>query len=161
ALFTAARTGKFPEGQSTSGAAPSAPADNLSATQVAESAATYAAPAGGAVAADMADQGMPFQIFFATGQSALDDKAQATVQQAVQWLSANTNVKIALSGYVDATGSADVNADIAKQRAQAVAKALTDAGIAAERIELRKPETITDSSGASEQARRVDIVAAQ
>ena len=30
-----------------------------------------------------------------------------------------------------------------------------------ERLELRKPETITDSAGASDQARRVDILAAQ
>lgn len=104
---------------------------------------------------------MPYQIFFATGQSTLDDKSKATVQQAVQWLQSHENVKIALSGYVDATGSADVNAEIAKQRAQAVAKALTEAGVAADRIELLKPQTITDSTGTDEQARRVDIVAAQ
>lgn len=158
AQFTAARTGKFPEGNSAASAAPAALADNLSPAQVTEGMAQYA----NANAGDAAlPTGMPFQIFFATGQSALDDKAQATLQQAVQWLQGNPEVKIALSGFVDATGSAQANADIAKQRAQAVAKALTDAGIAAERMELRKPQTITDSSGADEQARRVDIVAAQ
>lgn len=104
---------------------------------------------------------MPVQVFFAMGQSALDTKAQAQVQAAAAWLSAHADVKVALSGFVDATGSADVNAELAKQRAQAVAKALTDAGVAAERIEMRKPQTITDSTGADEQARRVDIVAAQ
>ncbi|WP_455556345.1 cytochrome c oxidase subunit II [Comamonas sp.] len=161
ALFTAAREGKFPEGESSTSAAPDTPADNLSVTQVAESAAEYAAPAGGEVAAEVAVQGPPFQIFFATGQATLDDKAQASLQQAVQWLNANAETPIALSGYVDATGSAEANAEIAKQRAQAVAKALTDAGIAPERITLRKPETITGSAGADAQARRVDIVAAQ
>ena len=160
AQFTAARTGKFPEGESTSSAAPSTPADNLSVAEVAQGAAQYAA-ANSATGEAASTQGMPFQVFFATGQSSLDDKAQAAVQQAAQWLLANADVKIALSGYVDATGSADVNAELAKQRAQAVAKALTDAGVAAERIELRKPQTITDSAGADEQARRVDIVAAQ
>ena len=141
--------------------------------QVAQGVAQYAAPAADqaaqialATTAAGSDAGAaalqpPFQIFFATGQSALDDKAQATLQQAVRWLQNHQDVKIALSGYVDATGSAQVNADIAKQRAQAVAKALTDAGIAGDRIELRKPQTITDSTGADEQARRVDIVAAQ
>lgn len=146
AQFTQARKGSFPEG--------GAPA-----------AATEPAPASAAPAPDTAlpvsAGGMPYQVFFAAGQSALDDKSKATVQQAVQWLQSNDSVKIALSGYVDATGSADVNAELAKQRAQAVAKALTDAGVAAERIELRKPQTITDSAGANEQARRVDIVAAQ
>lgn len=161
AQFTAAREGKFPEGESTSSAAPEAPADNLPTATVAASAAAYAAPAGGEATAQMATPGMPLQVFFATGQSTLDDAAQAKVQQAATWLAGNAQVKIALSGYVDATGSADVNAEIAKQRAQAVAKALTDAGIASERIELRKPQTITDSAGADEQARRVDIVAAQ
>ena len=158
AQFTAARTGKFPEGNSAASAAPAAPADNLSPAQVTEGMAQYANANEGDAALPA---GMPFQIFFASGQSALDDKAQATLQQAVQWLQGNPEVKIALSGFVDATGSAQTNADIAKQRAQAVAKALTDAGIAAERMELRKPQTITDSSGADEQARRVDIVAAQ
>ena len=159
AQFTAARTGKFPEGNNAASAAPATPAENLSTVQVTEGMAQYAnANAGDAAAAPA---GMPFQIFFATGQSALDDKAQATLNQAVEWLKANADVKIALSGFVDATGSAEVNAEIAKQRAQAVAKALTDAGIAAERIELRKPQIITDSTGADEQARRVDIVAAQ
>lgn len=161
ALFTEARTGKFPEGESTASAAPDTPADNLSVEQVAQGVTEYAAPVDGAIDTAAAEAGMPYQIFFATGQSTLDDKAKATLQQAVPWLQSNGDVKIALSGYVDATGSAEVNAEIAKQRAQAVAKALTDAGIASERIELRKPQTITDSAGADEQARRVDIVAAQ
>jgi cytochrome c oxidase subunit 2 len=41
-----------------------------------------------------------------------------------------------------------------------VAKALTDAGMAQERIALHKPTTITAGAGADQQARRVDIVAA-
>lgn len=135
AQFTAARTGKFPEGGA---AAPAAPAEP-------------AAPAAG----------QAYQVFFATGQGSLDEQALATVRQAAQQLAAQPDVKIVLSGFVDATGSAQVNAELAKQRAQAVAKALTEAGIAPERLELRKPETITDSAGASDQARRVDILAAQ
>lgn len=156
AQFTAARAGTFPEGESTSDAAPAvstAPAVEV----MQEVGATSAAVQGDAAPAT----GMPFQIFFASGQSTLDEQAQASLQQAVQWLQSHTEVQIALSGFVDATGSAEVNAEIAKQRAQAVAKALTEAGIAAERIELRKPQTITESTGADGQARRVDIVAAQ
>ena len=158
AQFTTARTGKFPEGASGVTAAPSTPAANLSVAEVAQGVAQYIAPAQGA---DASAAQQPFQIFFATGQSTLDAQAQATLGRAAQWLQAHPEAKVALSGYVDATGSPEVNAEIAKQRAQAVAKALTDAGVAPERIELRKPETITDSAGASEQARRVDIVVAQ
>jgi len=143
AQFTAARAGKFPEGGTAAPAAPAAPAPGAAAEPVASVAA------------------QSYQVFFATGQGSLDDQALATVRQAAQQLAAQPNVKIVLSGFVDATGSAQVNAELAKQRAQAVAKALTEAGIAPERLELRKPETITDSAGASDQARRVDILAAQ
>jgi len=151
AQFAAARQGKFPEGGA---AVPSA--EPLPAAQPSAPAAETPAGSTGSVSNEM-----PVQVFFATGQSALDAKAQEQVKVAAAWLSAHADVKVALSGFVDATGSADVNAELAKQRAQAVAKGLTDAGIAAERIELRKPQTITDSTGADEQARRVDIVAAQ
>ena len=54
-----------------------------------------------------------------------------------------------------------MNAELAKKRAQAVAKVLTDNGVAADRIELRKPETVTAGAGDDRQARRVDVVAAQ
>ena len=151
AQFAAARQGKFPEGGTVVPSAEPLPAAQPSAP----AAETPAGPTGSV------SNEMPVQVFFATGQSALDVKAQEQVKVAAAWLSAHADVKVALSGFVDATGSADVNAELAKQRAQAVAKGLTDAGIAVERIELRKPQTITDSTGADEQARRVDIVAAQ
>ena len=109
----------------------------------------------------MSDAG-PFQVFFDTGKSALDDAAQTEVKKAIEYWNAHKDGKIALSGFVDATGGADKNAELAKHRAQAVAKLLTDGGIAADRIEMRKPQTITaGSDGADKQARRVDIVAAQ
>ena len=167
AMYTAARTGKFPEGNSTGTAAPAPSADKLPIPVLAEGVATYAdanqsapvpAPTTAEPASAEAAAGWPVQVFFATGQSTLDEAAQAAVLQAAQWLQAHPQANVALSGFVDATGSAQVNAEIAKQRAQAVAKALTDAGVAAQRIELRKPETITDSAGADGQARRVDIV---
>ena len=145
AQFVAARGGKFPEGGGS--AAPAAtPAP--------------AAPEA-AVPAAASDAG-PFQVFFDSGKSALDDAAQAEVKKAAEYWNAHKDGKIALSGFVDATGSADKNAELAKERAKAVAKLLSDSGIASERIELRKPQTITaGSDGADKQARRVDIVAAQ
>jgi len=141
--FKEARAGKFPEG--------GAPAASDAAP-----AAETAAPAAGADAVPA-----PFQVFFATGDSALDAGAQAAIGKAVAYLQAHADHKVALSGYVDATGNADHNAELAKQRAQAVAKALTDAGVAPERIALHKPTTITEGAGADQQGRRVDIVAAQ
>lgn len=145
AQFVAARGGKFPEGGGS--AAP---------------AATPAPAAPEAAAPAAASDAGPFQVFFDSGKSALDDAAQAEVKKAAEYWNAHKDGRIALSGFVDATGSADKNAELAKERAKAVAKLLSDSGIASERIELRKPQTITaGSDGADKQARRVDIVAAQ
>ena len=83
------------------------------------------------------------------------------VKKAAEYWSAHKDGKIALSGFVDATGSADKNADLAKERAKAVSKLLSESGVAADRIEMRKPETITAAAGSDQQARRVDITAAQ
>ena len=77
--------------------------------------------------------------------------------EAVAYLKANSSAKVALSGFVDSTGSAAQNAELAKQRAFAVRDALTKAGVAADRIELRKPSQIEAGSGNAAQARRVDI----
>ena len=137
--FTAARAGQFPEGAAA--AAPAAPA----------------APATPAPTTEAAPDGMPFQVFFASGESALDAQAADTVKAAVDYLKAHPEVNVALSGFVDATGNADANAELAKNRAQAVRQALQAAGIADERIELRKPEVITAGQGADQAARRVDI----
>ncbi len=129
-------------------------------------ATTAAAPAAAAPAAVVATAGaaeglLPLPVYFAVGKSALDAEAQKALRKAIELLKAKPDVKIALSGYVDSTGSAAKNAELAKQRAFAVRDALTKAGVAAERINLRKPEQVNAGSGAAaERARRVDIVAA-
>ena len=146
AEYAAARTGKFPEGGAAAPAPAAAPAE-----------AKPAEPASSTAAVDA----NTFQVFFETGNGGLNDAAQAEVKKALDYLAGHKDSKIVLSGFVDSTGDADKNAELAKQRAQAVAKMLTDNGIAADRIEMRKPQTITAGEGADSQARRVDIVAAQ
>jgi cytochrome c oxidase subunit II len=123
-------------------------------------ATTAAAPAVAAPAAATAD-GLPLPVYFAIGKSALDAEAQKALGKAIEWLKGKPDAKVALSGYVDSTGSAVQNAELAKQRAFAVRDALTKAGVAADRINLRKPEQVDAGSGAAaERARRVDIVSA-
>jgi cytochrome c oxidase subunit II len=125
-------------------------------------ASTAAAPAAApAQAAAPAAEGLPLSVLFATGKSALDGDAQKVLGKALAMLKAKPDAKIALSGYVDASGSAAKNAELAKQRAFAVRDALTRGGIPAERIELRKPSQVEAGSGAdAARARRVDIVSA-
>jgi K(+)-stimulated pyrophosphate-energized sodium pump len=64
--------------------------------------------------------------------------------------------KAVVSGFTDSTGDAAKNEELAKQRALAVRDALKVAGIAEDKIELKKPETLTGSGGNAE-ARRVEV----
>jgi cytochrome c oxidase subunit II len=124
----------------------------------ATAAATPAAMPAPAAAAPAA-AGLPLSVLFGSGKSALDADAQKVVNSAIEYLKANGQAKVALSGFVDSTGSATQNAELAKARAIGVRDALTAAGVALERIEMRKPSQIEAGSGSAAQARRVDIVA--
>lgn len=111
-----------------------------------------------ALESDKAPEGtLVSRVYFPTGSAALDDNGRATVEKAARTLSAGLAARIALSGYVDASGSAAVNAELAKQRAKAVRDALLAAGVPADAVELRKPQQITAEGGADE-ARRVEIL---
>ena len=61
-----------------------------------------------------------------------------------------------VSGFTDASGDPAKNAVLAKDRAMAVRDALKAAGIAEDKIELKKPETTTGTGDASS-ARRVEV----
>jgi K(+)-stimulated pyrophosphate-energized sodium pump len=64
--------------------------------------------------------------------------------------------KAVVSGFTDASGDPAKNAELAKQRAFAVRDALKAAGIAEDKIELKKPEETTATGDAS-LARRVEV----
>ncbi|EWS56236.1 proteobacterial sortase system OmpA family protein [Methylibium sp. T29] len=63
--------------------------------------------------------------------------------------------KAVISGYHDATGDPDKNVELAKQRALAVRDALKAAGVAEDKIELKKPEQL--NAGDAAEARRVEV----
>ena len=116
-----------------------------------------AAPAAGPATAGAE---LPLSVLFATGKSALDEAGQKAIASAVAFLASRPEAKMALSGFVDASGDPARNAELAKQRAFAVRDALTQAGVAADRISLRKPEQIEAGKADAARARRVDIVSA-
>jgi cytochrome c oxidase subunit 2 len=145
-----ARNGKLPEGGNhlaDAGAAASAPEAAASAPEAAAS-----APESGAAA----QAELPASVYFETGKSTLPADAKAAVDAAAAYAKAHPDAKFTLSGYTDATGSADLNAKLAKSRAEAVRDALKAAGIAEDHIILKKPETVTGGTDAKE-ARRVQI----
>ena len=123
------------------------------------SAAAAPAVAVATPAAAAPTQALPVSVLFAVGKSSLDAEAAKAIETAIGILKAAPDTKVALSGFVDASGSAAKNAELAKQRAMTVRDALQGAGIAADRVELRKPSSIEAGSKDASSARRVDIVA--
>ncbi len=101
-------------------------------------------------------------IFFDTGSASVsptDTEALKSMVEAA--MSVENWNRIGLSGYTDGTGNETVNAKLAQQRMSQVRNLLIDMGIPANKIVLVKPEQVQASSGKSDQARRVDVYAAQ
>jgi len=123
------------------------------------SATTHAAatPAAASATADGASfkvEGGVVKFYFATGKAELATGANDALADVAKGVAAGK--KAVVSGFTDSTGDAAKNEELAKQRALAVRDALKVAGIAEDKIELKKPETLTGSGGNAE-ARRVEV----
>jgi photosynthetic reaction center cytochrome c subunit len=71
---------------------------------------------------------------------------------------ADANAKATISGFHSASGGAQLNAELAKQRAFTVRDSLIAAGIATERVILDKPvEAQANAAGEDFGARRVEV----
>lgn len=119
--------------------------------------AAAAVPEGaGVVASDVA--GKPkLTVYFDSGKSAVTNDLAAAAANVKAYIDKNPTAKLAVSGYNDPTGNAEINARLSKERAQGVAKALEAAGIPATAIELVKPEATTDVAVDAAAARRVEV----
>jgi cytochrome c oxidase cbb3-type subunit 3 len=95
------------------------------------------------------------KMYFDSGKAEMSAEANAALQSIIDFANANPDARIAISGFHDATGSVAANAELAKNRAKAVRDALKAAGIAEDRIEMRKPE-VTTGGGDPAEARRVE-----
>jgi membrane fusion protein (multidrug efflux system) len=94
-------------------------------------------------------------VHFASGSAALDPTEAQSLAAVAGTLKGN-NVRIAITGYADATGSHEANVALARARAVAVRDALVAAGVAADRLQLREPRDVI-GSGSNDEARRVDL----
>ncbi len=121
-----------------------------------------AAPAAPAVASAAASaDGASFVVengvvkfYFASGKAEVATGAGAALADVAKAVSEGK--RAVLSGFTDASGDPAKNEELAKQRAFAVRDALKAAGVAEDKIELKKPETLTGSGDAA-QARRVEV----
>jgi len=94
------------------------------------------------------------KFYFASGKADLATGAEAALADVAKGVAAGK--KAVVSGFTDSTGDAAKNEELAKQRAMAVSAALKAAGIADDKVELKKPELLTGSGGNAE-ARRVEV----
>ena len=140
-----------------------APAADASAAMAAPAASEGAvtlerAPEGAAVMAGNA-HGVPLiQVFFDSGKTDVASEFGAKSAELVVYLKANGNSKAVISGFNDSTGDAAKNAELSKQRAQAVQAALVAQGIDGSRTLLEKPADTSGTADNNAASRRVDVV---
>ena len=101
------------------------------------------------------DNGM-VTFYFASGKAELAPGANEALTEVVEGVAQGK--KAIVSGFHDATGSAEVNAELSKQRAFAVRDALVALGVSESSIELKKPEQMQVSAGSDAETRRVEVV---
>ena len=94
------------------------------------------------------------KFYFATDKADLATGAESALAEVAKGVAAGKRAVV--SGFTDATGDPARNEELAKARAAAVSAALTAAGVAADKIEMKKPESIT-GSGSNAEARRVEV----
>lgn len=115
-------------------------------------------PAGAGVTSELREGKPVVKVYFDTGKVALATAFPDAAAGLKDYLAANPGTSLAVSGYNDASGNAAANAELSKNRAQAVAAGLVAAGIAQEAVVLAKPEQTTDTTVSPDAARRVEIV---
>ena len=129
------------------------PAAALTAPMAASGPAAVETPMADSASVKVVDGVVKF--YFASGKSdvaAGGNEALAAVVSAVA-----LGKRAVISGFHDATGDPAKNAELAKQRAFKVRDALTALGVAADKIELKKPEQML-ASGSDSEARRVEVM---
>lgn len=112
----------------------------------------------GAAAPEVAVQALgepALRLYFEVGSASLPADAADLLAQVAQ--EARTrSATVVISGFHDESGDPARNAELAKERAQAVQHALQSNGLTAERVQLRKP-AVTAGGGDPREARRVEL----
>jgi outer membrane protein OmpA-like peptidoglycan-associated protein len=137
-----------------------AASDGAAATDLAAAPAegSAAIPTGAGVTMELRDGKPVAKVYFDTGKTAVAPAFEGTAGGLKQWLADHPGSTLAISGYADPSGNAARNAQLAKQRAQAVQASLVKAGIPEASALLVKPDSATDATVAKDAARRVEVV---
>ncbi len=95
------------------------------------------------------------KFYFASGKADLAPGGKDALVEVAKGVMAGK--KAVISGYVDSTGDAAKNAELAKLRAFAVRDLLKIIGVPDGQIELKKPEDIKAGSTSAAEGRRVEV----
>jgi outer membrane protein OmpA-like peptidoglycan-associated protein len=151
--------GVYTKNQKTMTAPAAAPAAEApAAAQVAQAApaaapaAETAAPAGNS-ASVVVENGV-VKFYFASGKADVAPEGAQALADIAAGLKAGKAATI--SGFVDSSGSAAKNAELAKKRAGAVRDLLVSLGAPQDKVQLKKPDDIK-AGGNAAQARRVEV----
>ena len=112
-------------------------------------------PAAQADQASVKSENGVVKFYFASGKSDIASGGKEALADILKGVSEGK--KAVISGYVDASGDAAKNAEIAKLRAFAVRDLLKASGVAEDRIELKKPEDIQAGATSAAEGRRVEV----
>ncbi len=116
-------------------------------------------PTGSAVVSLTGDNSMPaLKVYFDSAKSDVHGDFATKATDLVNYLKANADAKAVISGFNDPTGNAAANAELSKQRAQAVQAALVAQGITEDRTVLEKPAETTGTAVTNAASRRVEVV---
>ena len=131
-----------------------APSATTAATSAVSDAAMTAAAQVAADAASVKVENGVVKFYFATGKADVATGGAAALADVIKAVAGGK--KAVISGYHDASGDPVKNAELAKQRALNVRDALKAAGVAEDKVELKKPEQAKVDGPAAE-ARRVEV----
>lgn len=118
---------------------------------------SVAIPAGAGVTTELRDGKPVAKVYFDSGKTDVVAAFAGTAGGLKAWLEAHPGARLAISGFSDPSGNARFNAELSRQRAEAVKAALVSNGIPADAALLVKPANSADSTVPKEAARRVEV----
>jgi len=102
-------------------------------------------------------------VLFATNEANLTPNGTSTLRKLAEVMQQNPERTVLVEGFTDSTGSSSYNQDLSQRRANAVATALAEMGVARQRIATKAygeafPVAGNDSASNRQLNRRVEIV---
>ncbi len=153
-------TGVTPAAPGVGEGSPSGPSPSVAVTgSVAGSAGDE--PAGAAVVGWTSSDAPALKVYFETGSAGVSSEFAEKASELVAYLKEHANAQAVISGFNDSTGDPERNAELSKERAEAVQAALVAAGVPQERTVLEKPVDATGTAGTDSASRRVEVVVRQ